>query len=42
MIEEYKFGKMVIDGETYDKDLIITKDGEFYRTGGETKDTGYS
>ncbi|MFP4448771.1 MAG: Mth938-like domain-containing protein [Bacteroidales bacterium] len=27
MIEEYKFGKMVIDGETYDKDLIITKDG---------------
>jgi len=26
MIEEYSFGKMVIDGETYKKDLIITKD----------------
>lgn len=26
MIDEYKFGKMVIDGETYNKDLIITKD----------------
>ena len=23
MIQEYRFGKMVIDGETYDKDLII-------------------
>ena len=26
MIEEYTFGKMVIDGETYKKDLIITKE----------------
>jgi hypothetical protein len=25
MIDEYKFGKMVVDGETHDKDLIITK-----------------
>jgi len=23
MIQEYRFGKMVIDGQTYDKDLII-------------------
>jgi len=23
MIQEYRFGKMVIDGEAYDKDLII-------------------
>ncbi len=26
MIDEYKFGKMVVDGETHEKDLIITKD----------------
>ena len=26
MIEEYKFGKMVINGESYEKDLIITKE----------------
>ena len=25
MIEEYNFGEMVIDGETYRKDLIISK-----------------
>ncbi|MFO8235730.1 MAG: MTH938/NDUFAF3 family protein [Bacteroidales bacterium] len=29
MIEEYKFGKMVVDGETYEKDLIIAKDKVF-------------
>jgi hypothetical protein len=26
MIQEYGFGKMVINGETYHEDLIITKD----------------
>ena len=26
MIEEYKFGKMVVNGETHEKDLIITKE----------------
>jgi hypothetical protein len=26
MIQEYGFGKMVIDGKTYDQDLIITKE----------------
>ncbi len=25
MIQEYRFGKMVIDGEAYDKDLVIAK-----------------
>jgi len=27
MIQEYGFGKMVIDGETYEQDLIITPEG---------------
>ena len=27
MIQEYGFGKMVINGETYEQDLIITHDG---------------
>jgi hypothetical protein len=26
MIDEYKFGKMVVNGETHEKDLIITKE----------------
>jgi hypothetical protein len=26
MIDEYKFGRMVINGETHEKDLIITKE----------------
>ncbi|MFP4622080.1 MAG: Mth938-like domain-containing protein [Bacteroidales bacterium] len=37
MIQEYGFGKMVIDGETYKQDLIITRDGvipEWWRNKG--------
>src|SRR6056297_4161097 len=36
MIQEYRFGKMVIDGQTYDKDLIIAS-GEVIPNGWRKK-----